>query len=140
MSDPIRDHVNAFLARLEADPVFAGKVIDTNEPKTADLRVPPYLVVYSNTGKVVNERATAELPHRLDFQYTVHAVGINADQARAWAGKVFMLMAGWKPTVAGWRTQGMTKQRQPLPLQFDKSYTPELVYSVDIYDQTTRKA
>ncbi|HEX9229422.1 MAG TPA: hypothetical protein VF885_22720 [Arthrobacter sp.] len=140
MSDPIRAHVQAVLDRLEADPAFAGKVIDTNEPKTADQREPPYLVVYSDTGKVVNERATAELPHRLDFQYTIHAVGADANQARAWAGKVFMLLAGWKPVVDGWRPQGMTKRRQPLPLQFDKSYTPELVYSVDIFDQTTRKA
>lgn len=139
MSDPIRDHVKGVLDRLKADPVFAGKVIDTNEPKTADQRVPPYLVVYSDTGKVVNERATSELPNRLDFQFTIHAAGADADQARAWAGKVFMLLAGWRPTVAGWKPQGMTKKRQPLPLQFDKSYTPELVYSVDIFDLTTRK-
>lgn len=139
MSDPIRDHPAALIARLEADPVFAGKVIDTNEPKDAAQRVPPYLVVYSDTGQVVNERATSELPHRLDFQYTIHAVGVDAAQARAWSGRLLGLV-GWRPDVAGWRPQGMTKKRQPLPLQFDKSYTPELVYSVDIFDQVTRKA
>ncbi|HEX9226729.1 MAG TPA: hypothetical protein VF885_08730 [Arthrobacter sp.] len=139
MSDPIRDHPAALIARLEADPVFAGKIIDTNEPKTAEQRKPPYLVVYSDTGKVVNERATSELPHRLDFQYTIHAVGADANQARAWSGRLLGLV-GWRPTVDGWKPQGMTKRRQPLPLQFDKSYTPELVYSVDIFDQTTRKA
>ena len=140
MSDPIRDPVKAFLDRLKADSVFAGKVIDTNEPKTAEQRVPPYLVVYSDTGKVVKERATAEMPSRIDFQFTVHSVGINADQARAWSGRVFGLLAGWRPVVDGYRPQGVTKQRQPLPLQFDKSYTPELVYSVDIYDLVIRKA
>lgn len=140
MSDPIRDHVAAFLARLQADPVFAGKVIDTNEPKDAPVRVPPYLVVYSDTGRASSERATSEVPNRLEFQFTVHAVGQDADQARAWAGKTFTLMAGWKPTVTGWRPTGVTKRKQPLPLQFDKTFTPALVYSVDIFDLVTRKA
>jgi hypothetical protein len=140
MSDPIRDHVGAFLDRLKSDPVFAGNVIDTNEPKTADQRVPPYLVVYSDTGKVVNERATSELPNRLDFQFTVHSVGVDADQARAWAGKVFLMLAGWRPVVEGWKPQGITKRKQPLPIQFDRSYTPELVYAVDVFDLVTRKA
>jgi hypothetical protein len=140
MTDPIRDHVKAFLDRLKADPVFAGKVIDTSEKKTAAQRVPPYLVVYSDTGRVVSERATSEVPNRLDFQFTVHSVGADADQARAWAGKVFALMAGWRPAVDGWKPQGVTKRKQPLPLQFDKSYTPELVYAVDVFDLVTRKA
>jgi hypothetical protein len=140
MSDPIRDHVDPFLARLRADPVFAGNVIDTNEPKDAPVRVPPYLVVYSDTGQATSERTTAELPNRLDFQFTLHAVGVDANQARAWAGKAFMLLAGWKPAVDGWRPTGVTKRKQPLPLQFDKTFTPALVYSVDIYDLVSRKA
>ena len=140
MSDPIRDHVQAFLDKLESDPTFAGKVVDTNDPKSADPRQPPYLVVYADTGRATSDRATSELPNKLDFRFTVHSVGKDANQARAWAGRVFMLLAGWRPTVDGWKPQGVTKQRTPLPVQFDKSFTPELVYSVDLYDLATRKA
>lgn len=139
MSDPIRDHVDAFLAKLKADPVFAGNVIDTSEPKTAEQRVPPYVVVYSNTGTATSERATGEVPNRLDFQFTVHCAGQDAGQARAWAGRLLGIV-GWRPVVDGWKPQGVTKRRQPLPLQSDKSYTPELVYSVDVFDLVTRKA
>jgi hypothetical protein len=140
MSDPIRDHVEAFLNKLRAEPLFTGKVIDTNDPKGDDPRIPPYVVVYSNTGKATSERATSEVPNRLDFQFTLHFVGEDANQARAWAGKGYMLLAGWRPTVTDWRPQGVTKQKTPLPLQFDKTFTPALVYSVDIYDLVTRKA
>lgn len=140
MSDPIRDHVDAFLAKLRADPVFAGKVVDTNDPKDSVPRVPPYIVVYSNIPTAVSDRATSELPNKLDFQYTIQCAGQDANQARAWAGKALMLMTGWKPVVEGWRPSGLTKRKTSIPLQFDKTFTPELVYSVDIYDQTSRKA
>ncbi|MGY2747209.1 hypothetical protein [Arthrobacter sp. UYCu723] len=139
MTDPIRGHVDAFLAKLEADPVFAGKVVDTNDPKSADPRQPPYVVVYSDTGSATSERATGEVPNRLDFQFTVHCAGQDANQARAWAGRLLDLV-GWRPVVDGWKPQGVTKRRQPLPLQFDKTFTPELVYSVDIFDLVTRRA
>jgi len=140
MTDPIRDHVAAVLAKLNADPVFAGKVVDTNDPKSATVRQPPYLVVYSDTGTAKVERATSERPTRLDFRFTIHCAGQDANQSRAWSGRVFNLLAGWRPTVDGYRPQGVAKQPQQIPLQFDKTFTPELVYSVDIYELVSRKA
>lgn len=140
MTDPIRDHVDAFLAKLETDPVFAGKVVDTNDPKSAAVRNPPYVVVYSDTGTPHVERATSERPTRLDFRFTIHCAGTDANQARAWSGRLFNLMAGWRPTVDGYRPQGIAKKAQQIPLQFDKTFTPELVYSVDIYELVSRKA
>lgn len=140
MSDPIRDHVEAFLAKLRSDPVFAGKVIDTNETKDSAPRKPPYLVVYSNIPTAMSDRATSELPNRLDFQFTVQCAGEDANQSRAWAGRALMLMTGWRPVVEGWKPTGVTKRKTSIPLQFDKTFTPELVYSVDMYDLTSRKA
>jgi len=140
MADPIRDHVDAFLAKLRTDPTFTGKVVDTNDPKDAAPRVPPYIVVYSNVPTAQSDRATSEQPNKLDFQFTVHCAGKDANQARAWAGKALMMLTGWRPTVDGWKPQGVTKRKISIPLQFDKTFTPELVYSVDIYDLTSRKA
>lgn len=140
MSDPIRDHVEAFLAKLRADSVFAGKVIDTNDAKDADPRVPPYIVVYSNIPTAVSERSTAEVPSKFDFQFTVQCAGEDANQSRAWAGRALLLLTGWRPVVEGWRPQGVTKRKTSIPLQFDKTFTPALVYSVDIYDLVSRKA
>jgi hypothetical protein len=140
MSDPVRAHVDAFLAKLRADSAFAGKVVDTNDPKDAAVRLPPYIVVYSNVPTAQSDRATSEQPNKLDFQFTVQCAGKDANQSRAWAGKVLMLLTGWRPTVEGWRPQGVTKRKISIPLQFDKTFTPELVYSVDIYDLTSRKA
>jgi hypothetical protein len=143
MGDPIRDHVDAVFARLRSDPVLADKVIDV-DPRSGDPDTPPwpapYVAVYASNGFDGYGRVACETPTSIHFIFLIHSVGENASQARAVAGKVWLLLTGWKPTVTGWRPNALKRETDtPFYPIHDKDFSPELVYTTDRYDLITTR-
>lgn len=126
-------------ARLEANPVLAGKVIDGAVDPANPPFPPPYLVLYVNSGRRSVERESSDQPTRADSRIITHAVGVDADQARFWSEKVLEQLLGWRPVIAGWRPQAVAHDRS-LPVETDKSTSPPTQYLTDSFTVVSRKA
>jgi hypothetical protein len=144
MADPIRDHPAAVIARLRSHALLADSVID-GDNRSADPNTPPrpapYVVVYANTGIDQFDRQSCEIPTRMHFIFQIQCVGEDANQARAFAGLVWGLLAGWRPTVAGWSPQALKRDANtPFFDVHDKDFSPEFIYTTDRYDLITTRA
>lgn len=136
----IRAHVAALLARLRANPALTARVIDgAADPDDAAL-VPPFVVVYVDSGLRSVEREASEVPTKADFRITTHSVGVDADQARFFAEKVQdQLLGGWRPTVTGWAPQALQHSRTQ-PVTADTTVSPPSAYITDLFSLASRKA
>lgn len=135
----IREHVDALLARLREDSALATIVVDGAVDPTAGVKLPPYVVVYVDSGLRSVERESSEQPTKADFRITTHSVGSDANQARFFAGKVLDKFLGWKPTVTGWDPRVVQHSRS-FPVQSDTSIVPASQYLTDGFTMTSRKA
>lgn len=135
----IRAHTDTLLARLEANTVLAGRVVDGLVDPAAPLLPPPYVAVQVDSGLRAVERHSSEQPTQADFRITVQSVGADANQARYFAEKVMDQFLGWRPEVAGWAPQAV-RHRRTSPAQPDTSVSPPSQYISDVFNLTTRKA
>jgi hypothetical protein len=127
------------LARLEASSPLTGKVIDgAVDPDNPPLP-PPYVVVYVDTGLRSAERASSDQPTRADSRIITHAVGVDANQARFFAGKVLDQLLGWRPVIAGWAPEAVAHHRS-MPVDTDKATSPPTQYLTNAFKLTSRKA
>lgn len=135
----IRAHKQQILARLRSDAALASIVIDGAVDPKADPILPPYVVVYMDSGLRKVERESSEQPTQADFRITTHCVGTDADQAEFFAEKVMGLLPGWRPVVAGWSSQAVQHSRTA-PIQTDTAVSPPTQYISDVLSLTSRKA
>lgn len=135
----IRAHVDAVLARLGAHAVLAGRVVDGGVDDAADVKPPPYIVVYVDSGQRSTERLSNVMPERADFAVTVKSVGEDRNQAHAFAEAVMEQLLGWAPTVTGRR---ITALRHGLSLapERDTDFSPVVYEGSDDFMFTSRKA
>jgi hypothetical protein len=135
----IREHVDAILTRLRADSTLAGIVLDGAADPNEAVVLPPYVVVYVDSGTRSVEREASEQPTAAEFRIVTHAVGVDANQARFFADKVMGQFLGWRPTVTGWAPQAVQHSRSQ-PVQADTSVSPASQYIADVFKLTSRKA
>lgn len=135
----IRAHKQQILSRLRSDAALAAVVIDGAVDPNAAPVLPPYVVVYMDSGLRQVERESSEQPTQADFRITTQCVGVDADQAEFFAEKVMALLLGWRPVVAGWSPQAV-QHRRTAPVQTDNAVSPPTQYISDILSLTTRKA
>lgn len=136
----IPEHAAAVLARLEAHTVLTGRVVDGGVDETLDLKPPPYVVVYIDSGQRSTERMSNPSPERADFRVTVKSVGEDPNQARAFADAVMtQLMEGWRPTVTGWKVEPLQHALSFAP-ERDTDFRPTVFEGSDEFTFTTRKA
>jgi len=135
----IRAHVDALLARLRANAALAAVVVDGAMDAAAPALLPPYVVVYVDSGVRVVERESSEQPSRADFRITTHSVGVDANQARFFAEKVMDQFLGWRPVVTGWAPQAVAHSRSQ-PVTADTSISPASQYITDVFKLASRKA
>lgn len=135
----IRDHAAAVLARLEAHTVLAGKVVDGGVDDTVDVKPPPYIVVFIDSGQRSTERMSNPSPERADFRVTVKSVGEDPNQARAFTDAVMTQLLGWRPTVAGYKVEPVQHGLSFAP-ERDTDFRPTVFEGSDDFTFTTRKA
>jgi hypothetical protein len=134
----IGEHVSAVLARLEAHETLAGRVVDGGVDETEEVKPPPYVVVYVDSGQRSTERLANANPERADFYVTVKSVGEDRRQAHAFVDAVMEQFLGWKPTVAGYRTTPL--QHGPsFPPSRDSDFRPAVFEASDDFTFTSRK-
>lgn len=134
----IRAHVDALLARLRADAALTSAVVDGATDPNAAALLPPYVVVYVDSGVRSVERESSEQPTKADFRITTHSVGVDANQARYFAEKVMAQFLGWRPVVAGWAPQAVAHSRSQ-PVTADASVSPASQYITDVFSLTSRR-
>lgn len=133
----IRAHKNAVLARLRSDAALASVVVDGAVDPNAPPVLPPYVVVYMDSGRRSVDRISSVTPTQADFRITTHCVGVDVDQAEYLAEKVFSLLLGWTPVVNGWSPVAIQHQRTAPP-QTDRSVNPATQYISDVFTFTSR--
>lgn len=95
--------------------------------------------MYVDNGLRSSERATADQPTRADSRIITHAVGVDANQARFFAGKVLDQLLGWRPVIAGWAPEAVAHHRS-MPVETDKATSPPTQYLTNAFKLTSRKA
>ena len=91
-------------ARLESEPRLKGRVVEHAIDPAKPTMAPPYLVLYTampgaEDYRIANEFRSGAKEHGA----SIIATGTTAEQALYFAQLVDDLMAGWRPTVPGWR-------------------------------------
>lgn len=118
---------------------MAAVVVDGAVDPNAAALLPPYVVVYVDSGARSVERESSEQPTAAEFRIVTHSVGADANQARYFAEKVMTQFLGWRPTVTGWAPQAVSHSRSQ-PVQADTSVSPASQYITDVFKLTSRKA
>lgn len=135
----IRAHKQQILARLRSDTALASIAIDGAVDPKANPILPPYVVVYMDSGLRSVERQSSVTPTQADFRITTHCVGVDADQAEYFVEKVLSLLLGWTPVVTGW-TPAAVQHRRTAPVQTDNAVSPPTQYISDVFSMTSRRA
>jgi len=115
---------SAVLSRLQADSVLASASFDgavTGTPQG-------YAVFYLQ--RVYDYRPGSADPVAVDWTLTVHSVGEDALQARAFAERVLAQLAGWRPVLDGWRSVPL-RHTTSQPADTDTTVQPAVVFCVD---------
>jgi hypothetical protein len=133
----IRLHVNAVLARLRQNPIladctFQGVVEDTPE------RPQLFCAVFPDSGFREQSRYTGGQIQET-YSFTIHSVGITADQAQHVAELVYTQLLGVVLAIDGrkcWPIRSVVSR----PLQIDRDANPAMHYCVDVFELTTQPA
>lgn len=130
-------HAQAILTRLRADSGLASLVCDADASIKGEVRVPPFVVVYPDSGYRRSERFTGG-QWSATFTYVVHSVGSSPSAARAVAQAVYAQLLGFQPTIAGRSCRKIIAARS-VPVSKD----PDVAgywFGVDEFDLTTSPA
>jgi hypothetical protein len=133
----IRLHVNAVLARLRQDPILADCTFQGVVEATGE-RPQLFCAVFPDSGFREQARYTGGQIQET-YSFTIHSVGITADQAQHVAELVYAQLLGVVLAIDGrkcWPIRSVVSR----PLQIDRDVTPAVHYSVDVFELTTQPA
>jgi len=126
----------AFKALVETVPALTGRTFVSKAllpaPNESTKIDPPYAVIHPADGFDAAQRFTGPID-TTNPRFTLHTVGVTAEQAQALAdlvkAKLIVDGFGVVVAVAGRRNEKMSYS-SPIPVQVDESVTPSLPYHV----------
>lgn len=128
----MRAEYNATKARLNADPLLAGRGSDAIRMNSAGLPVlDTYWVMFGGGPDTLDDgrlAATQRADADAEYVYTVRLVSVTFDAVLTMAERADAQLIGWAPTVAGRTCQPISLDEGQSDVDDDTRVTPPLLF------------